>query len=243
MLRTYKSALAARMGEHLPSNHAIMYWLSEHAASTYNKCLVQADGKTPYEFLHGKAPGLRLIELGKKIMWHVPKKLRVKLDLWWRIGISLGPSQSSNECFIGLPNGNAVRTRSVNRVVQSGKWNAKMILGVKGKHTVIHQDLDFEAVEASEQPHRSDAEHQQDEAAAGPLSEEDRAKEEIKKQAPVLKRQIRITKADLEKFGYEDGCPRCEDLQSGKHQSKREHSDSCRLRMCCHFQGTNDPAL
>ena len=91
MLRTYKSALDARMGEHLPSNHAIMYWLSEHAASTYNKCFVQADGKTPYEFLHGKAPGLRLIEFGEKVMWHVPKKLRVKLDLRWRLGVFSGP--------------------------------------------------------------------------------------------------------------------------------------------------------
>ena len=98
-------------------------------------------------------------------MWHVPKKLRVKLDLRWRLGIFLGQSQTSNECFIGLPNGNVVRTRSVNRVVQSGRWDAKMILGVRGlpgKHTVAHQDLDFEAVEASEQPHRSDDEHRQD---------------------------------------------------------------------------------
>ena len=109
---------------------------------------------------------MRLIEFGEKVMWHVPKKLRAKLDLRWRLGIFLGQSQSSNECFIGLPNGNVVRTRSVNRVVQSGRWDARMIIGVRGlpgKHTVVHQNQDFEAVEASEQPHRSDDEHRQEE--------------------------------------------------------------------------------
>ena len=90
MLRNYKSALEARMSEHLPCNHAIMYWLTEHAAQTYNKHFVQADGKTPYEHLHGKAPGMNVIEFGERVMWYVPAELRANMDLRWRLGIFLG---------------------------------------------------------------------------------------------------------------------------------------------------------
>ena len=44
MLGTYKSAIEARMGSHLPSNHPVVYWLTEHAAHTYNRHFVSDDG-------------------------------------------------------------------------------------------------------------------------------------------------------------------------------------------------------
>ena len=84
MLRTYKSALEARMEAYLPCDHAVMYWRTEHAAHIYNKHLVGADGRTAYEALHGKAPSEKLIEFGEKFLWFVPRKLLAKMDLRWR---------------------------------------------------------------------------------------------------------------------------------------------------------------
>ena len=144
------------MNEYLPCDHAVMYWMTEHTAHTYNKHFVQEDGRTPYEHLHGKPPNLKLLEFGEKVMWYVPKKLRPKMDLRWRLGIFLGQSQTSNESYIGLPNGNVVKTRSVCRIVQSGRWDSKLILSIKGlpgKPSVSQQDLEWDRIETSERPH------------------------------------------------------------------------------------------
>ena len=171
-------------------------------------------------------------------MWYVPRKLRAKMDLRWRLGIVLGQSGTSNENVIRLPNGSVVKCRAVNRVVQSGRWHSQGVLGVKGypgKPTISPHDVDFDSVEASASPHaNADADNVDREADSSvPV--------EVRQRAPALDRQVRITRKDLEKFGYEPECPRCEDLQAGRFKSKRNHSDVCRLRMYCHFQATNDP--
>ena len=217
MLRTYKSALEARMECNLPCDHSIMYWMTEHVAHVYNKVFVGSDGRTAYETLHGKAPGLKLVEFGEKVMWFVPKKLRQKMDLRWRLGIYLGQSQTSNENFIGLPNGNVVKARAINRVVKSGRWDSKMVLavmGIPGKPSVAVQDLDFESVKASSKPN-ANASADKDVDNEGEGGAQRPGDEEVGRRAPALDRQIRIAKEDLDCFGYEDGCPRCDDLLAG----------------------------
>ena len=243
LLRTYKSALEARISAALPSDHAVIYWMAEHVAHVYNRHFVGADGRTAYEALHGKAASQKLVEFGEKVMWFVPKKLRLKLDLRWRLGIYLGQSPTSNENLIGLPNGNVVKARAINRVVQSGRWDAKMILavqGIPGKPSVARQDLDFDSVEARAQPHASDdaASHDKHEGEGGDGA---LVHEGTQKEMPVATREIRITKRDLDRFGYEPGCPRCEDIQQGKANTRRHHNDACRMRMYCHFHDTNHP--
>ena len=81
LVRTYKSAIEARMNAKLPSNHPLVHWLVEHSARTYNKYAVTPEGVTPYAYLHGKNPREKLVEMGEKVMWHVPTRLRAKLDL------------------------------------------------------------------------------------------------------------------------------------------------------------------
>ena len=93
LVRTYKSAIEARMNAKLPSNHPLVHWLVEHSARTYNKYAVTPEGVTPYAYLHGKNPNEKLVEMGEKVMWHVPKRLRAKLDLRWRLGTYLGRSE------------------------------------------------------------------------------------------------------------------------------------------------------
>ena len=57
---------------------------------------------------------------------------------------------TSNEYYLGLPNGNVVKSRSVTRVVPSGRWDSKSILGVKGipgKLTMsVEEEIDIEAM-------------------------------------------------------------------------------------------------
>ena len=111
LARTYLSALESRLDVKIQSSHPIVRWLVEHSANTYNKYAVTPDGQTPYAALHGKNPREKLIEFGERVLWHVPKKLRAKLDLRWRLGVYVGYSVTSNEYYLGLPNGNVVKSR------------------------------------------------------------------------------------------------------------------------------------
>ena len=77
--------------------------MESHAANTYNKYAVTPDGSTPYAALHGKNSKEKLAEFGERVLWHVPKKLRAKLDLCWRLCIYVGYAVSSNEYYRALP--------------------------------------------------------------------------------------------------------------------------------------------
>ena len=247
LVRTYKSALESRMGCKLSSDHALMRWIVEHAANVYNKYAVTPEGTTPYAALHGKNPRERLVEFGERILWHVPKALRAKLDLRWRLGVYAGYSPTSNEYFLGLPNGNVVKSRSIVRVVPSGRWDRKSLMAIKGipgKLTANEADQDVE-VEEFERPHANADDQCRDaqstevaDAAASNNAHPHLGGDEGKE---VLDRQIRITMKDLKKYGFSPGCPRCLDLEAGFHQTRRNHSDTCRLRMYSQFYEHNDP--
>ena len=135
-----------------------------------------------------------------------------KIDLHWRLEVFLSQAPTSNESYIGLPNGNVMKTRSVNIIAQSGRWNSKMILAVQcnpDKPTVTHQDLDFDSVETSANPHANA------DAGADPMvvpeGDADHG-EEARKRAPTLNRQVRITKNDVDNIGYEPCCPRRDNI-------------------------------
>ena len=127
LIRTYKYALESHIGFRIPSKHAVMRWIVDHAASVYNRHVCNDDGTTPYEALHGQRSRGKLAEFGEKVFYYVPKRLRAKLDLRFRIGVCLGNSQNSNEAFIGIGNGNVIKSRSVVRVVASQRWSKEAI--------------------------------------------------------------------------------------------------------------------
>mgnify|MGYP003336159420 FL=1 len=103
LARTLKAALEARLGKKVPLDHPVTLWLVEHTASIMNCHFVAEHGKTPYEFVHGKRSKGRTAEFGEKVLYHVPKKLRSKMNLRWRTGVFLGTAPSSNEAYVGTP--------------------------------------------------------------------------------------------------------------------------------------------
>ena len=104
--RTLKSALESRIGARIGSTHPVMAWLVRHCAIILNRFSVNPDGKTPYEVLHGKRAPDRFVELGERVYFYVPKRLRYKLDMRWQLGVCVGVSGSSNEYFVSCSNGN-----------------------------------------------------------------------------------------------------------------------------------------
>ena len=132
LVRTYRSALHARLGCSIPTKHPVFRWLLEHAAGNLNRCSVTPDGMTPYQHIHGKRITLKQLEFGEKIFYYQPKRVRAKLDNRSHLGIYLGQVSSSNECYVTTANGGAIKTRSVARVVASVRWDTQMAQHQRG---------------------------------------------------------------------------------------------------------------
>ena len=79
-----------------------MRWIVDHAASVYNRHVCNDDGSTHYEIILEQRSRDKLAEFGERVFHDVPKRLRAKLDLRFRIGAFRGNAQHSNEAFIGI---------------------------------------------------------------------------------------------------------------------------------------------
>ena len=104
-----------------PSNHLVIPWLIEHVAMLMNKYSINAEGKTPYEHMHGRKCNAKIVEFGERCYYCVPKKLRAKLDRRWRLGVYLGMRADSTEHYLGAWNGDVVKSRSVVRVLEKSR--------------------------------------------------------------------------------------------------------------------------
>ena len=109
-----------------------MMWLVEYASVVLNKYHIQPSGRTAYHDLHGKKVDERLVEFGEVVLHYIPRKRRHKLDCRWAIGVFLGTTMFSNECYIGLSNGSVVRGRALNRVRPDKRWSKDAIENIKG---------------------------------------------------------------------------------------------------------------
>ena len=245
-LRTLKSALDSRMQRKVPVHHPLMNWLVEHTANVINRYAVTSDGCTPYQALHGKRSTLKVVEFAEQVFFYVPKKLRAKLSRRWQLGTYLGLTNSSNEHMIATRLGNVVKSRSVVRVVEASRWNVDAAFAVAGTPTILNPldpDADdaYVAVDESEQPHLElDADlrrHSEGEPiVAGPADPSDQPHWNVGTFAPG-----KIMARDLERYGYTDGCARCNDLQTGSSRSYRNHTDACRLRIYDCWKENSDP--
>ena len=236
LLRTYKSALETNIGTRIPVDHPVFAWMVEHAASIHNRLICTEDGNTPYQSLHGQRYRGKLVEFGEQVFYFIPKALRSKMSLRWRVGTFLGNAMSTNEAYVGSSAGEVIRTRSVVRVMEPSRWSSAAVLGVKGTpfHLRPSSKSDSDAhVEEFVDPHAN-----KDDSA---LKDDGQSLKFDSSDVKKLDRSIRITAKDLEYFGYSDNCPRCADLQAGISNSAKHHTDECRLRMYLCYRTSDHP--
>ena len=235
MVRTYKAALEDHIGSRIPSRHPVIRWIVEHAACTYNRHVCNSDGVTPYEAIHGQRSRGKLVEFGEQVFYYVPKRLRAKLNLRFRIGTFLGNSQSTNEAYVAIKNGSVIKSRSIVRVVKPSRWSREAltsVCGIPGRLTPQGPEELDAAIEEHADPHAHADESlgADDDAGAETLDDADMVK---------LDRQLRLTVKDFKQFGWTEKCPRCLDLQAGAHRTTTNHSGNCRLRMYLAFKDAN----
>ena len=106
--------------------------VSKHAASIYNQLSANSDGQTPHEARHGRRSDGRTAKFGEQVLYFVPKRLRDKIDMRWRIGICLGTAERTKEAFVGTVSGNVVKSRAITRVVHASKWDQNALLKIVG---------------------------------------------------------------------------------------------------------------
>ena len=108
----HKIALEARLGSPIHVNDPIFPWIVEHARETINKYLVGgADGKAPYERVHGKTWIGQASEFGSVVHYRKSGKPQGGImQPRWDQGLYLMGCLSSIEHIVLARNGDVVKT-------------------------------------------------------------------------------------------------------------------------------------
>ena len=217
-VRVLKLALEANIKARLPSEHPIMAWLVEHAAYLLNRCVLGTDGRTAWGRLHGKEATERICQFGEKVLWYVPKKQRMKLDVRWRHGIFLGRSMNSDQNYIGLIDGSVTCARAMVRLVHKKRWDTDHV----GNISALPMDFktrQLDIIEQGSEPH------------AHETTEDDQKEDDS--MPPSKTRRVQVTWKQLQQYGYTEGCHRCSLHRQGLHARARHarHNEDCRSRI------------
>ena len=105
------------------------------------------------------------------------------MEVW----IFLGRSLNSDQNFIALRNGTVVRARAMVRIIQEQRWDKSMLQSVRVTPS-LERPRSQDMLEDSQQPH----DH---------VYNPDFDDNHIQKTSS----RVRITQADLTKYGYRDG--------------------------------------
>ena len=214
LFRTHKAALEARIGKTIPLSHPIIFWLVEHVAHLLNKYGLDTDGRTAYGRLHGKEVHERICEFGEKILYYVPKKHRLKMDIRWRYGIFLGRAAHSDINYVALTDGTITQARAMVRLVGKCRWDAERIGRITGTPSEF-KAKNLDGIEAELEPHDHPAPPEQD------------------VDTEVGRHRAKITMKNLALVGFTSKCPRCILHKSGDHGRARfhKHTEACRTRV------------
>ena len=157
----------------------------------------------------------------------VSVKRRSNLDLKRSTGFVLGTMMASNEALIGLSNGDVTRARSIARIRPDQRWDLNLVNKLQGLPWQPSRGPDDSILECLDNPHLyidADARAQLE----GEMGDPD---EVLLPRCLTGERQLpslRITRADLIKYGFTPGCPRCVDTQCEIPNISSNHRDECR---------------
>ena len=92
-----------------------IWWSELVLTATYirNRCIKTSEGKTPFELWHGSKPDISNLRIiGCKVIYHIPRQLRGKLDNKGNVGILLGYDESNSQAYkvIDFATRNLIRT-------------------------------------------------------------------------------------------------------------------------------------
>ena len=227
MVRTMKLALEERIGVPIPSTHAIMTWMVEHAAETLNRFLVGSDGRTPYERMKGKRYRGEVFEFGRRVRHRHPGKVEGgSMERRWSEGIWLGKSPDSDEHIVALDTGVIAKARAIVMMPESESWSKEKVMKICARSGVKNEG-------------GKPGEVADGELAGDQVTTFDDIPSSTHIPDPVIHERapqdVYIRKEDLQKFQYTKGCRKCDAIKSGDNNSRcktrMSHNSTCRTRI------------
>ena len=230
-LRVLKLAIERRLNVKIPCAHPAMKWLVPHSAGVITKYQRGHDGKTAFERLLGKQCREDTLEFGECILFKSNRTAEGRLAPRWEPAVWLGKRWGTTEHMVATEDGAVTHCRAVQRLPAVQRWSKDRVEAIKG---TPHEPQPSER--AAGEPivlrPRPSADAEGDEAVVARAIEE------------AAPRGFRIAKADLERWGYTAGCPRCATTMRGKRLAPGvNHNAACRARLEEEMKQASDPRL
>ena len=223
-VRAMKIGLQQRLNTEIKIDWKILEWLVELSTVLLNRCMVGKDGRTPYYRLMGKDSTKTIVELGERVLATIargPQAGRKQaLKSRWEDAVWVGIAKRSNEHIVVLEGGGpAIRCRTIKRRPADSRWSAELVAGIKATPRAPNPR------EPGEQRLRTE----RDPKIVKLEKEKVVAPPEVQAPREFKRRDFRITKLLLERYGFTGGCPGCQGMLDGKRG--HVHSKECRDRI------------
>ena len=221
--------LESRLNKKVEARLPIATWILRHAAWTLTRFQVGHDGMTPWRRLVGRSWNGYLAEMGEQVMGKLAlkrpanakktKRGKKKLEARCIKGTWVGIYPRTGEHILVTTAGDAIRVRTIHRLVEEERWNADVVLAIQSTPrkpcpSAGHADPVPRRVESSEEQFTSGANLEHPETAEW-------------RSCP---RELQITERLLGKFGYTPGCTGCT-FKENELFGRRPHSVVCRQRI------------
>ncbi len=211
LIRVHKDQLDMMYDKTFSSDHPIISWLIQHAGNLYTIYAVGADGKTPYERLHGHKMNKQMVRLGECVLYHPKRENRLlKMEAKFQPGLFCGIIIRSLEYLVSNDKGEVVKCRDIKQQPIENSISHELmdkLVGVPWQPAPGKEEVEKAAVTSNIE-----------------LPNPDEKREALLGEAPQV-REFYITKRLIHKFGKTDGCPVCDGQPYGAH------SKQCRERV------------
>ena len=224
-IRVMKIGLEQRLATKITTDWKIMEWITELSAVLLNRCLIGKDGRTPYHRLIGKDSQKTLVEIGERVLAKIARGQqsgrKQSLKAKWEDAVWVGIAKKSNEHIVVLEGGGpAIRCRTIKRRTAVTRWDADKVAEIRASPRYPNpKDLADQDVKT---------ESKLEAKVKKPLDEKIPVPE-VQQPRDRKRRNFRISKKVLEKYGYAAGCPGCEAMMDGT--KAKEHLRECRDRI------------
>ena len=224
LARTHRDAVEQSQKIKVEHKSPIVPWLVLWTSYVYNRLSVDANGRTPYEKTKGKPFRKELVPFGERVFWlpltRAQKQGRSlnKLEDKWRIGHFLGVKEGTDESYIGLEDGQVIRTRAIRRMMATARVSPDTLLAVKG----VPWSPNPAKVSKREVPIDVDVQ-----IGRSGIEEKELPKvpEFEPKESGVRRTYIR--RNELEEYGYTLGCAACVSIEA-TGATMIAHGEICR---------------
>ena len=205
------SALEANIGFKIPVAHPVIAWLVIHSANILTWLTKGKDGRTPYHRVRGRPFSGKQLFFGEVCRYKCRSREPLHGRERWSQAMYLGRErQHGQHVLYDVASAKIAHARTVLRLPNAQKWCKDSLAAVRVTLYDIHEPKEPKVI------FKDEVEKTQDNV-------------ELK---PRVARRVYIKAADILRFGYTDGCPKCmHEYRYGAGRTTVPHSEACRQRI------------